>query len=162
MPEENHEPARVEHRPEMTIGGFRKTVEIGPESNELWEEVTSALTLAGAPASAVQQVGIIFAVGGDKAKFDYMAGVVINDKDVAGQLGLNAAVVPAGEYAIVDVQGPAPLASATGMDYLLGTFLPERGLRATGPTMEIYGPGDTSAEDYMMQVWVPVRAIESK
>lgn len=159
MSEQNQEVARVEHRPEMTIAGFRKTVELGPESNALWDEVSTALTLAGAPAHAVQQVGIIFAVGGEQAKFDYMAGVVVNDKDVAGQLNMNAAVVPAGEYAIVDVQGPAPLASATGMDYLLGVFLPERGLRATGPTLEVYGPGDTSAEDYMMQVWVPIKAL---
>lgn len=158
----SEEPARIEHRPAMTIGGFRKTVELGEESNQLWEEVSTALTLAGAPMQAVQQVGIIFAVGGDKTKFDYMAGLVVNDKDVAAQLGLNAAVVPAGEYAIVDVQGPAPLASATGMDYLLGVFLPERGLRATGPTLEIYGPGDTSAEDYMMQIWVPITALESQ
>lgn len=158
MSEQEGAVARIQHYPEMTIAGFRRTLELGPESNDLWEEVMATLTLAGAPSSAVQQVGIIFAVNGEH-KFDYMAGVVVNDKDVAAQLNLNAAVVPAGEYAIVDVQGPAPLASATGMDYLLGVFLPERGLRATGPTLEVYGPGDTSAEDYMMQVWVPVAAL---
>lgn len=154
---DSQEVARIEHRPQMTVAGFRKTLELGAESSALWEEVTTTLTLAGASPADTQQVGIIFAVGGEN-KFDYMAGVVVNDKETAAKLSLNAAVVPAGEYAIVDVQGPAPLASATGMDYLLGVFIPERGLRPTGPTLEVYGPGDTGAEDYMMQIWIPITA----
>lgn len=152
--------ARVEHQPALVVAGLRETVDQAQGNAELWEKVVNSIKLAGADPAQAQQIAIIFGANANN-EFDYMAGVVIDSRENAEKLGLNAAEVPAGEYAVVDVRGPAPVASATGLDYLMGTFLPERGLRATGPAMEIYGPGDTSAEDYGMQVWVPVKVVES-
>lgn len=150
--------ARVEHRPAIVVAGVRGTVGQVEGKAELWEELVNSIKIAGEDPTHAQQLAIVFGVNADQ-KFDYMAGVVINSHESAEKLQLDAAEVPAGDYAIVDVRGPAPLAATTGMDYLMGTFLPEHGLRATGPMMEIYGPGDTSAEDYAMQVWVPITAL---
>ncbi|MEX3610749.1 GyrI-like domain-containing protein [Rothia sp. LK2588] len=153
--------ARIEHQPDLVVAGLRKTIKPPEGYAELWKEVVNSITLAGADVSQAQQIAIMFGANANQ-EFDYMAGVVIDSRESAAKLGLNAAEVPAGEYAIVDVQGPALLASATGMDYLIGDFIPNRGLVPTGPAMEIFGPGDTTAEDYMMQVWVPIKAAEHR
>ncbi|MFW0107675.1 GyrI-like domain-containing protein [Rothia sp. P7181] len=150
--------ARVEHRPSLVLAGLRETIDPAVGNADVWERVLNTVKLAGFSTEGTQQVAIIFGAN-MRQEFDYMAGLVVNSRDNAQALGLNAAEVPAGDYAIVDVRGPAPLASMTGLDYLLGTFLPERALTASGPAMEVYGPGDTSSEDYMMQVWVPVKAL---
>lgn len=149
--------ARVEHKPALVVAGLREKIDQFEGRAKLWQKAIDSLTLAGVDPSHAQQVAIIF--GANKSQeLDYMAGFVIDARESASKLGLNAAEVPAGEYAIVDVRGPAPLASSTGLEYLVGTFLPERGLKPNGPAMEIFGPGDTGAEDYAMQVWLPVTA----
>ncbi|WP_346846300.1 GyrI-like domain-containing protein [uncultured Rothia sp.] len=149
--------ARVEHKPALVVAGLRETVDQGAGRASLWDRTINAATLAGANLAHAQQVAIIFGATPSQ-EFDYMAGFVVDSKESASKLDLNAAEVPAGDYAIVDVRGPAPLASSTGLEYLVSTFLPEHGLAPSGPAMEIFGPGDTSAEDYAMQVWVPVKA----
>ncbi|GGH66055.1 GyrI-like domain-containing protein [Rothia aerolata] len=155
---ESEEIARIEHQPALVVAGLRETVDSAAGTSELWKKVVDSIKLAGASPEHAQQIAIVFGANAEN-KFDFMAGVVVDSRESAEKLSLNAAEVPAGEYAIVDVAGPAPLAAATGMDYLLGTFLPQRGLRAAGPTLEVFGPGNTNAEDYMMQVWIPVRSL---
>lgn len=149
--------ARVEHKPALVVAGLRETVDQFEDRAALWTKVVDSATLAGANVAHAQQIAIIFGANKNQ-EFDYMAGFVVDSRESAGKLGLNAAEVPAGEYAVVDVRGPAPLASSTGLEYLVSTFLPEHGLKPNGPAMEIFGPGDTGAEDYAMQVWLPVKA----
>lgn len=149
--------ARVEHKPALVVAGLRETIDQFEGREALWTQAVETATLAGANLSMAQQIAIIFGANKNQ-EFDYMAGFVVGSLEGAGKLGLNAAEVPAGEYAIVDVRGPAPLASSTGLEYLVSTFLPEHGLKPNGPAMEIFSPGDTGAEDYAMQVWLPVKA----
>ena len=149
--------ARVEHKDEFFIAGFRKTVKQGAGIGELWKKLTTHAEARGVTMPEVHSMGVI--VGMNAAgEFDYMAGILVENLETAQALGLNALKVDGGEFAVTTVEGPVPMSTMAGVDHLMGTFLPASGFKPNGPVFEAYGPGDPSAEDFQMQVWVPVKA----
>lgn len=148
--------ARVEHKDEFFIAGFRQTVKQGAGIGELWKKLTDHAQKRGVTMPQVHSMGVI--VGMNAAgEFDYMAGILVENLETAQALGLNALKVDGGDFAVTTVQGAVPMSTMAGVDHLMGTFLPQAGFKANGPVFEAYGPGDPSSQDFQMQVWVPVK-----
>lgn len=147
--------ARVQKKDSFVVAGFRGLVEPGEGMAQAWDDVAATLTALDADLAMARRVGIIAGMTAEH-KFDYMAGIFVESKEDAQALGLNSATVPAGSFAVVEVSGPVPDSSLTGIDYLTGTFIPQNHLRPAGPVFEVYGQGDTTAPDYSMEVWMPV------
>ncbi|MBM7051744.1 MULTISPECIES: GyrI-like domain-containing protein [unclassified Rothia (in: high G+C Gram-positive bacteria)] len=151
--------AHVEHKDEFVLAGFRELVSQGADAGmgALWQKLTKHAEERGVTMEGVRLFGVILGMN-QKNQFDYMAGILVEDKDVAAKLGLNAIVVPAGEFAVTNVEGSIPMSIMAGVDLLMGKYLPTSGFTPNGPVFEAYGPGDPTADDYQMQVWVPVKA----
>lgn len=149
--------ARVEHKDKFFIAGFRETVQQGAGMGELWKKLTDHATARGVTMPEVHSMGVIVGMNAS-GQFDYMAGILVENLETAQALGLNALKVDGGEFAVTNVEGPVPMSIMAGVDHLMGTFLPKAGFKPNGPVFEAYGPGDPSAADYQMQVWVPVKA----
>lgn len=147
--------ARVEQKQEFVIAGFRALVAPGPGIAQVWADLNAALKKAATEPLDQQRVGIVFGMNASH-QFDYMAGILVDSKEDAQTLGLNAAVIPASSFAVADVVGPVPDSALAGIDYLTKTFMPQNQLKPNGPVFEVYGQGDTFAADYRMQVWMPV------
>jgi AraC family transcriptional regulator len=151
--------AHVEHKDEFVLAGFRELVTQGPNAGRgaLWDKLTKHAAQRGVPLENVHMFGLILGMNQNN-QFDYMAGILVENKDVAAQLGLNAIVIPAGEFAVTNVQGAIPMSIMAGVDQLMGQYLPTSGFVPNGPVFEAYAPGDPTSDDYQMQVWVPVKA----
>lgn len=151
--------AHVEHKDEFVLAGFRELVTQGADSGmgALWEKLTRHAAERGVPVEGLHLFGVILGMN-QNHQFDYMAGILVEDKDVAAKLGLSAIVVPAGDFAVTNVEGSVPMSIMAGVDLLMGKFLPSSGFAPSGPVFEAYGPGDPTQDDYKMQVWVPVKA----
>lgn len=149
--------ARVEHKDEFFLAGFRETVTQGAGIGELWKKLTEHAEGRGVTMPEVHTMGVIVGMN-QSGQFDYMAGILVESLDVAKALGLNALKVDGGEFAVTTVEGAVPMSTMAGVDHLMGTFLPQAGFKPNGPVFEVYGPGDPTQDDYQMQVWVPVKA----
>lgn len=87
----------------------------------------------------------------------YMAGFDLKDKNITENRGLEILVIPEADYAIIKLKGKVPDCIHNGWKYVMGTFLPENGLKHAGtPDLEVYTRGDMSSEEYEMQLWIPV------
>lgn len=122
---------------------------------------TSLATQRLVAVEKLQKVGVVMPDADDKG-FTYTAGFIVPGgiKQVAA-LGLTGLVVPAAFYATVLVQGPIipgepPAQVREGFDYLATSFIPSKGLEATGVCLEVYGPGDLTDPNYRMYLWQAV------
>lgn len=89
--------------------------------------------------------------------FSYMAGFDVKNKELAKSNGLEILEIPEADYAIIELNGKVPDCIHKGWEYVVGTFLPENGLKHAGtPDLEVYTEGDMDSNDYKMQLWVPV------
>ena len=151
---------RIERKPGFTVAG-RKEANITPDRcPAVWD----ALFHAQEPAKlAALGSGQSFGVCYDTPTADhihYMAGYHLADPAKAETLGLDTLAIPDNEYAIVQLKGPVPTSIHEGWKYLMEVFFPEQGLRHSGdPDLEVYGEGDLHAEDYEMELWVPVKRV---
>ncbi|MEK3713858.1 AraC family transcriptional regulator [Paenibacillus sp. FSL R7-0333] len=71
--------------------------------------------------------------------------------------GYETTVVPAASWAVFRSEGALPGAIQTVWQRIYQEWFPGTGYEHTGgPEIELYPPGDTSAEDYVCEVWIPV------
>lgn len=150
--------AHVERKEEFVLAGFRELVTQGADSGmgALWQKLTKHAQERGVPMEGLRLFGLILGMNQNN-QFDYMSGILVEDKEVAAKLGLSAIVIPGGDFAVTNVEGAVPMSIMAGVDLLMGKFLPASGFTPNGPVFEAYGPGDPTQEDYKMQVWVPVK-----
>lgn len=150
----------IHRKQELIIAGFREPVD--PRTGgqgALWNKLYKHIQENSLDTSNVHQLGLIFKMG--KESFDYMVGLVVPDIEVAKALGLDVAVIQESDYAILNAEGPVPYSIIAASDHLLNTFLPQSDYRPAGPIIEAYAPeGDPTADDYQMQVWIPVKKVE--
>lgn len=149
--------ARVEHKDEFFIAGFRGTVKQGEGPARLWEQLSKHAAERGVTMEGVHSMGVMIGMN-TSGEMDYMAGILVENLETAQALGLNALKVDGGEFAVAPVKGTPPVSTMGGVELLLGSFLPQAGFKPNGPVFEAYGPGDPSSKDYEMQVWIPVKA----
>ncbi|MGF7047760.1 AraC family transcriptional regulator [Paenibacillus sp. DS2015] len=72
--------------------------------------------------------------------------------------GLASTVIPAANWAVFTSIGPMPHAIQTLWERIFQEWFPGTGYEHTGgPELELYPPGNPSAEDYRCEVWVPIK-----
>ncbi len=68
-----------------------------------------------------------------------------------------ARTVPASTWAVFPSVGPLPDAIQNVWKHIYQEWFPTSGYQhADGPELEVYMNGDTTAEDYRCEVWIPV------
>lgn len=71
--------------------------------------------------------------------------------------GFSVKTIPASTWAIFTSLGPLPGAIRHVFGRIFQEWFPATGYEISGaPELEVYPPGDTSAEDYRCEVWVPI------
>lgn len=71
--------------------------------------------------------------------------------------GFEEKEIPASTWAIFESVGPMPHAIQRVWDRIFSEWFPATGYEHSGgPEMEVYPPGDSAAEDYQCEVWIPV------
>lgn len=94
---------------------------------------------------------------------NYMAGYDVKDSKTAIDMGLSLLEVPAADYVVVELIGAIPASIHAGWSFLMQDFFPEHGYAHAGsPDFEVYYEGDMQAEDYKMELWVPIRKVDEK
>lgn len=149
----------IQRKPAFTVAGLGREAIGSAECPAVWDALLEgwdedALVALGSG----QSFGACYGIEGADT-INYLAGydVADADADAARELGLDVLEVAPAEYAVVSLTGPVPECIHEGWRYVMESFLPERGLRHSGaPDFEVYGPGDMSALDYRMELWVPV------
>ena len=71
--------------------------------------------------------------------------------------GFREVVLPEATWAVFDCRGPVPQAIQSGWKFLLEEWLVKYPFQhARCPEMEWYSDGNSYAEDYLSQIWIPV------
>lgn len=156
-----YETALIEYGTFM-VAGYTAPAREDSDFFTWWEKLYAQLDEPRLAATQkLQKVGVVMP-DADDTGFTYTAGFIVPGgiQDVAA-LGLTGVVVPAAMYATVLVQGGLypgvqPAHITEGFAHLADDFIPSKGLVPTGVCLEVYGPGEMSAEDYRMYLWQAV------
>jgi AraC family transcriptional regulator len=71
--------------------------------------------------------------------------------------GFSLREIPASTWAIFTADGPVPGSVQSVFGRIYQEWFPATGYEHSGaPELEVYPPGDTAAEDYRCEVWVPI------
>ncbi|MDR1533426.1 MAG: AraC family transcriptional regulator [Clostridiales bacterium] len=99
-------------------------------------------------------LGVCVMNSGGGSKFDYYIAAPTGKPVTAG---MTEYVIPAAQYAVFESVGPLPHALQTVTKRVLTEWLPSSGYEyGDGADIEVYSDGDTSAEDYKAEVWMPI------
>jgi AraC family transcriptional regulator len=91
----------------------------------------------------------------DKEQLSYM--IAIEDKNNSKETGFETRKVPAATWAVFTSVGPLPHAIQKVWQRIFQEWFPATGFEhAAAPELEVYLPGDPSAQDYKCEVWVPI------
>lgn len=100
-------------------------------------------------------MGICMEFEYDKEELSYM--IAIEDVTNSGDTGFETREIPAATWAVFTSVGPMPHAIQNVWTRIFEEWLPASGLEhADAPELEVYLPGDPSAQDYKCEVWIPV------
>jgi len=120
--------------------------------NEIWE--TSAGKLMVQEVGEMGFLGICADMDEDQSEFTYMIAV---EGDRA-KAGMAVRQIPAQTWAIFESVGPLPGAIQSVTERIFSEWFPSTGYEhADAPEVEMYPSGDTSAEDYYCEVWIPIK-----
>ncbi len=100
-------------------------------------------------------LGICMEMEFDKEMMSYMIGVESNEG--VPDSSFTARTIPAASWAVFTSVGPLPGAIQQVTERIFQEWLPATGFEhAEAPELEVYPGGDTTAEDYSCEVWIPV------
>lgn len=147
----------IQRKSAFTVAGLMREAIESSECPATWDALYKSWDEKKLSAlGSGQSYGMCFDVE-DPGMINYLAGYDISDGAAARKLGLDVFEVPENEYAIVTLEGPIPECIRQGWKYMMESFLPEHGYRHSGaPDFEVYGSGDMHADDYEMELWVPI------
>lgn len=129
---------------------FRRIPEFWNECNE---DGTSDELIGLASEEA--WLGICMSMDMEKDLLSYW--VAVQADEAADAHGYEKGSVPAASWAVFTSKGPLPHTLQTVWQRIYQEWFPGTGYQhAGGPEIELYPPGDTSAEDYVCEVWIPV------
>lgn len=89
---------------------------------------------------------------------NYMAAYHVSEANIekAEAMGLEILELPAAEYFVATLKGAIPQSIQNGWRYVMEEYFPVYGYQHNGsPDFELYSQGDTTSEDYVMELWVP-------
>jgi AraC family transcriptional regulator len=125
--------------------------------SELWNKCNSDGTCEKISAIDKRQslLGISMEFEDVKEQFSYM--VAIEDVNNSTEAGFDMREIPAANWAVFTSVGPMPHAIVNVIKRIYQEWFPSTGFeQANAPVIEVYPPGDPSAQDYKCEVWVPV------
>lgn len=100
-------------------------------------------------------LGICMDFEHDKEQFSYM--IAIEDVNDSKDFGFEKREIPAATWAIFTSVGPMPHAIQKVWERIFQEWFPATGFEhADAPELEVYPPGDPSAQDYKCEVWIPI------
>lgn len=153
---------KIVDKPAFTVIGKSMEVTTRDGENfrripEFWDECNADGTSEQLIELAAdnQWLGICMNMDMEKEQLSYWIGV----EAAAGTdpQGYETAVVPAASWAVFTSAGPLPHTIQNVWERIFQEWFPATGYEHTGgPEFELYPPGDTRADDYVCEVWVPV------
>jgi AraC family transcriptional regulator len=122
-----------------------------------WEECLRNGTTAklGSISTDENLLGICLDIQPDHEDFTYM---IASRTDLTTSLeGYSLRTIPASTWAIFTSVGPIPSAIQNVFGRIFQEWFPASGYEhAEAPMLEVYPPGDTTADDYRCEVWIPI------
>lgn len=146
---------RIVEKEAFTVVG--KCARLTCENNSrqrFWRECHRDGTLAKLSSARSEEnlLGITMDI---KEDFTYMIASQTDATSHAEGLSLN--VIPASTWAIFTSVGPLPSAIQSVFKQIYQEFFPSTGYEHSGELeIEVYPPGDSKAEDYRCEVWIPI------
>ncbi|MCQ6280607.1 GyrI-like domain-containing protein [Bacillus sp. EB600] len=102
-----------------------------------------------------KMLGISMEFEADKEQFSYM--IAIEDVNHSIVTGFDTRVIPAANWAVFTSVGPMPDAIVNVFSRIYQEWFPTTGFEQANSTiLEVYPPGNPSAQDYTCEVWVPI------
>ncbi|HWI63754.1 MAG TPA: AraC family transcriptional regulator [Symbiobacteriaceae bacterium] len=99
--------------------------------------------------------GIVLDMQPDQETITYM--IAAKTAGVARVEGLEVREIPAATWAMFTAVGPVPQAMQCTFQRVFQEWFPATGYEiAPGPELEVYPPGDLTAEDYKCEAWIPI------
>lgn len=90
-----------------------------------------------------------------KNNFTYMIGT--KDETVVPTVGLTLQKIPSTTWAVFPCTGPLPISIQNGFRQIYQEWFPATEYEHAGlPEIEVYTPGNTKAESYRSEVWIPI------
>jgi AraC family transcriptional regulator len=100
-------------------------------------------------------LGICMDMDFHKEQMSYM--IAVEHDGSSKDTGFTTRTIPAAAWAVFTSIGPLPGAIQKVTERIFQEWLPGTGYEhADAPELEVYPMGDTSAEDYRCEVWIPV------
>ena len=91
----------------------------------------------------------------DSVEFDYY---IATATDAPTPEGMTELTVPPSTYAVFEAAGPLPGSIQELTKRIYSEWLPKAGYElGDAPDIEVYSEGDTQANDYRSQVWLPIK-----
>lgn len=156
---------RILHREAFKVIGkvFTVSTKGGEEKRkipEIWIECNSDGTCEKICSIDTRQnmLGICMDLEQDKQQFSYM--IAIEDVKHAEHTGFETREIPAATWAVFTSVGAMPHAIQKLWERIFQEWLPSSGFQHdNAPELEVYFPGDPSAQDYKCEIWIPVVKI---
>lgn len=152
---------RIIEKQEMIVSGLKQTMPLvnGDEDFEgiaaMWAGLTPAQTKQMLNIANIQMEGLLGASANNNgATFDYYIGCT-TPKDA--DKSLHQLRIPAATWGVFEAVGPLPGSIVNTWKRIFAEWFPASGYQSTTlPTLEIYSEGDSAAEDYTCELWVPI------
>jgi AraC family transcriptional regulator len=153
---------RIMEKEAFTVVG--KSVQVTCQDNEnlrqipkFWEECHRNGTTAKLSSIGTDEnlLGICMDMQPGKEDFTYM--IATKADAVSPAEGFALSTIPASTWAIFTSVGPMPGAIQSVFGRIYQEWFPATGYEHSGaPEMEVYPPGDITAEGYRCEVWIPI------
>lgn len=124
---------------------------------KLWKECNQDGTTARLSAIGKDKdlLGVCIDVQHDLEQLTYL--IAVEDSSGTDAEGLISRTIPASTWAVFTSTGPMPGAIQNVWKRIFQEWFPATGYEHSGGAdLEVYPLGDTSAEDYRCEIWVPI------
>ncbi len=128
------------------------------EIPKFWEEVKSngVFQILEKNVGELGFLGVVMNFDEQKEGLEYM--IAVEKSENQNLKGMTVEEIPEGNWAVFESIGPMPDAIQETFQRIYSEWFPSTGYEhAGGPELEVYLPGDLSAEDYRCQVWIPIK-----
>jgi AraC family transcriptional regulator len=153
---------RIEDKEAFTVIG--KSIQVTCQDGEhvrqipeFWEEChrNGTITELTSIGTGKNLFGIVLDMQPGKGDFTYMIGTQTDG--TLPETGYSVRTIPASTWAIFTCVGPIPGAIQSTFGRIFQEWFPATGYEHAGaPELEVYPPGDVTAEDYRCEVWIPI------
>jgi len=107
-------------------------------------------------ASDLGILGVFMEMDDAKETFTYM--IAIEDTNDLKEQNLRKVTVPKSTWAVFQCNGPMPDAMQSVWKRIYSEWFPSTDYEhACTPELEVYLPGDPSNENYVSEIWIPIK-----